>query len=67
MDAMCGGLKGINKDNRKYDTSLNSFKGHPSLEESCNPDSLISLVGDNAVSEFKNEIVTETDESYLSF
>ena len=31
VDAMGGGLKGINNDNRKYVTRINSYKGPPSL------------------------------------
>ena len=63
VDAMCGGLKGINHDKRKYDTSLNSCKGPPLLEEAWKPAAVSSVVSDNADIECKNEIVTDTDDS----
>ena len=51
VDAMDVGLKGINQDKRKYDTSLNSCKGPPSLEEARKTDTVRSVASYNAVSE----------------
>ena len=51
VDAMGGGLKGINQDKRKDDISLNIFKFLPSLEEAWKLDALISLASDNVGSE----------------
>ena len=46
VDAMSGGLKGINHDKRKYDTSLHICKGPPSLEDSWNPDTVRIVASD---------------------
>ena len=63
VDAMGGGLKGINREKRKDDTSLNICKGPPSLEEAWKPAAVSSVASDNYGSKCNNEIVTETDES----
>ena len=63
IDAMGRGLKGINHDRRKFYTSLNRCKGPPSLGESLNTATVISVASDNYGSEFNNDIVTETEES----
>ena len=47
VDAMDGGLEGINRDKRKYDTSLNKFKDPPSLEYGWNPADVSSVASDN--------------------
>ena len=51
VDTMGGGLKGINKDKRKYYTSLNSCKGPPSLEDSWKTSAASSVASDNSGSE----------------
>ena len=63
VEAMKGGLKGINHDKRKNYTGLNNCKVAPSLEEAWNPDAVSSVSSDNPGSECNNDIVTETDES----
>ena len=60
---MGGGLKNINQDKRKDDTSLNICKGPPSLEEAWNTAEVSSMASGNSVSECNNEIVTELDDS----
>ena len=59
---MGGGLKGTNHDKRKYDTRMNICKGPNSLEEAWKPTTVSRVESDNDVSEFNNEILTETDE-----
>ena len=61
VDAMGGVLKGINQDNRNYDTSMNSFKGPSLLDEALKPAAVSSVTSDNSISERNNDIVTETD------
>ena len=63
VDAMRWGLKEINQDKGKYDRSMNICKGPTSLEEACNPAAMSSAESDNNISEWKNGIVTETDDS----
>ena len=63
VSAMSGGLKVINSDKTKYDTSMNIYKFPPSLEESWNPAAVRSVASDNSGSECNNEILTENDES----
>ena len=63
VDYMGGGLKGIKHGKIKYDTSINSYKCPPSLEEAWKPDVVISVASDNYGSEFNSYIVTETDDS----
>ena len=60
---MSGGLKVINSDKTKYDTSMNIYKFPPSLEESWNPAAVRRVASDNSGSECNNEILTENDES----
>ena len=64
VDAMGGGLKGINNGKIKYDKCMNTSKGPTSLEEAWKPIAVISMSSDNSVSEFNNDIVTEKDNSY---
>ena len=64
VDAMGGGLKGVDHDKRKYDKSLNSCKVPPSLEKAWNPDAVSSVTSDNSCSEWNNEIGIDMDESY---
>ena len=42
---------------------MNICKGPTSLEEACNPAAMSSAESDNNISEWKNGIVTETDDS----
>ena len=56
-------LKGINKDKRKYDTSLNRWKLPLSLEEACKPAAVSTVANHIYGSECNNGIVTEMDES----
>ena len=58
---MGGGLKGINRDKRKYYTSLNSCKVPPLLKEAWKRSVVISVARDNSGSECNNKIVKETD------
>ena len=60
---MGGGLKGIYHDKINFDTSMNSCKGPPSLEEAWNPDAVISVVSYNYGSECNKDIVKYMDES----
>ena len=48
---MGGGLKGINQDKRRYDTSMNIYKVPPSSEGEWNPASVRSVSSDNSGSE----------------
>ena len=60
---MGGGLKGIYHDKINFDTSMNSCKGPPSLEEAWNPDAVISVVSYNYGSECNKDIVKYMDDS----
>ena len=61
--AMGGGLKGITSYKRKYETSLNSCNGTPSLEEAWKPAVVSSMASNNSGIECRNYILTETNES----
>ena len=62
-DAMGGSLERINQDKIKYDTSLNSCRPPPSLEESRDPDSMSIVASENLGIEWNNDIMVETAES----
>ena len=59
VDAMGGGLKIINQNKIKYDTTLNSCKGPTSLEESWKMAAVIILASDDSGSELINEMMIE--------
>ena len=62
-DAMGGVLEGINQDNSKYDTSLNTCKSSPSLEEVGNISDASGLESGNSRNECKHNITIETEDS----
>ena len=62
-DDMSGGLEVRNQDNSKYDTSMNTCKSSPSLEEVGNISDASGLESGNSRNECKHNITIETEDS----